>query len=152
MIYATPVGVRHHYEDPPLPRHLSTVQEDAMPSRRSLTWVLITVLVLPALAWAQSFNGAITGVVRDSSGAVVPDTALTLRNIATNQVVATAVTGGAGEYSFRNLAPATYEVLATKPGFQQLVLPDLVVTLSSQLRVDVTLPVGTLEQRVEVAA
>src|ERR671936_693147 len=100
-----------------------------MPSRRSLTWVLVTALFLPALARAQSFNGAITGVVRD---------------IATNQVVATAVTGGTGEYSFRNLAPATYEVLATKPGFQQLVLPDLVVTLSSQLRVDVTLPVGTL--------
>jgi hypothetical protein len=90
--------------------------------------------------------------VRDSSGAVVPDAALTLRNVATNQVVATAVTGSTGEYSFRNLAPATYEVLATKSGFQQLVLPDLVVTLSSQLRVDVTLPVGTLDQRVEVVA
>jgi hypothetical protein len=123
-----------------------------MPLRRSLPWVLVTVLVLPAAARAQSFNGAITGIVRDSSGAVVPDAALTLRNVATNQVVATAVTGGTGEYSFRNLAPATYEVLATKAGFQQLVLPDLVVTLSSQLRVDVTLPVGTLDQRVEVIA
>ena len=85
-----------------------------MSALRKCAWLTTAViLVLPFIAAAQSFNGAITGVVRDTSGAVVPDAALTLRNVATDQVVATAVTDGMGEYSFRNLAPATYEVLAT---------------------------------------
>ena len=48
-------------------------------------------LLLPALAAAQSPNGAITGVVRDSSRAVVPDTAITLRNVSTDQTVATTI-------------------------------------------------------------
>ena len=62
-----------------------------MPSCRYL-WLACLASVV--LAWAsvdasaQSFNGAITGVVRDSTGGVVADTALTLRNIATDQTVA----------------------------------------------------------------
>jgi hypothetical protein len=71
------------------------------------------LLFLPAVSSAQSFNGAITGVVRDSSHAVVPDAALTLRNVATDQTVATAVSGPDGEYAFRIVAPARYEVTAT---------------------------------------
>src|ERR671934_1452136 len=81
-----------------------------MPAR-NLTWVTLTVLLsLPASSAAQSFNGAILGVVRDSSGAVVPEAAVTLRNVATDQIVATAVSGPEGAYAFRNLAPAKYEV------------------------------------------
>jgi len=99
---------------------------------------------------AQSFNGAITGVVRDSSHAVVPDAALTLRNVATDQVVATAVSGPDGEYAFRNLAPGRYEVTATKSGFRQVIRPNIDVTLSSIQRVEIDLPVGTQDERVEV--
>jgi hypothetical protein len=108
------------------------------------------LLLLPALAAAQTVTGAITGVVRDSSRAVVPDTALTLRNVSTDQIVATAVSGPEGEYAFRNLAPARYEVSAVKPGFQQVVLPNIDVTLSTVVRVEIELQVGPQDQRVEV--
>lgn len=119
--------------------------------RRALGWLPVAaLLLLPSAAAAQSFNGAIVGVVKDSTGAVVPDTALTLRNVATDTIVGTAVSGAEGEYAFRNLAPARYEVTATKDGFQQIVLPDLVVTLSTVLRVDVTLQLGRQEDVVEV--
>jgi len=110
------------------------------------------LIVLPATTSAQSFNGAITGVVRDSSGAVVADTALTLRNVATNQTVQTAVSGAEGEYAFRNLAPAKYEVTAVKQGFQQVVLSDVVVPLSTQVRLDVVLAVGGLQDTVTVSS
>src|SRR4029453_13598721 len=105
---------------------------------------------LPAVSSAQNINGAITGVVRDSTRAVVPDAALTLRNVATDQTVASAVSGSDGEYAFRNLAPGRYEVTATKEGFRQVVLSNIDVTLSSVQRVDVELPVGTQTERVEV--
>src|SRR5215211_1753193 len=101
-----------------------------MPSRR-LVWLACFASVVLGCASidaaAQSFNGAITGVVRDSTGGVVADTALTLRNIATDQTVATAVSGAEGDYAFRNLAPGKYAVTAVKDGFQQVTLNDLVV-------------------------
>ena len=56
---------------------------------------------------AQSFNGAITGVVRDSTGGVVADTALTLRNIATDQTVATTVSGRQGTTPSATWRPAS---------------------------------------------
>jgi hypothetical protein len=112
--------------------------------------VLAFVLLLPAAASGQSVNGAITGVIKDPSGAVVADVALTLRNIATNQTIATAVSGGGGEYAFRNLPPAKYAVEAIKSGFQQVTRPDIDVTLSSVQRVDITLPIGAQETHVEV--
>jgi hypothetical protein len=125
-------------------------------SSRHPVW--LACLASAVLAWAsfdasaQSFNGAITGVVRDSTGGVVAETALTLRNLATDQTVGTAVSGAEGEYAFRNLAPGKYEVTAVKDGFQQVSLNDIVVPLSTQVRVDVSLPVGGLQDRVEVSS
>ena len=49
-----------------------------MQRRNRLAWVLGILLAMPGISWAQGFNGAITGVVKDSSGGVVPDAALTL--------------------------------------------------------------------------
>ncbi len=117
--------------------------------KRSI-WVLAILLVFAAAAGAQTVNGAITGIVKDSSGGVVKDAALTLRNVATDQLVGTTVSGGEGEYAFRNLAPAKYSIEAIKQGFQQVTHADIEVTLSSVQRVEITLPIGTQEQKIEV--
>jgi hypothetical protein len=117
--------------------------------KRSI-WVLAILLAFAAGVAAQTVNGAITGIVKDASGAVVKDVALTLRNVATDQVVGTAVSGASGEYAFRNLAPAKYAVEAVKEGFQQVTHADIEVTLSSVQRVEITLPIGTQEQKIEV--
>jgi hypothetical protein len=112
--------------------------------------LFIFILLLPAAASAQTINGAITGVVKDASGGVLADVALTLRNIATDRTIATAVSGANGEYAFRNLPPAKYSVEAIKAGFQQVTHPDIDVTLSSIQRVDIMLPIGAQETRIEV--
>src|SRR6187200_1819597 len=91
-----------------------------------------------ASARSQSFNGAISGVVRDSSRAVVTDVVLTLRDVATDHAAGMTRSGSEGEYAFRNLAPARYEIHATKPGFQHVTHPDIEVTLSSVQRVEIT--------------
>ena len=80
----------------------------------------------------------------------MPDVALTLRNIATEPDHRDAVSGADGEYAFRNLPPGRYAVEAIKTGFQQVTRPDIDVTLSSVQRVDITLPIGAQETRVEV--
>ena len=57
-------------------------------SSRFFVGVAALVLILPTISSAQGFNGAITGVVRDSSRAVVPGAAVTVRNMSTDQTVA----------------------------------------------------------------
>ncbi len=121
-----------------------------MTVRRTLASAVLTLLLFPAAASSQTVNGAITGVVKDTSGGVVADVAVTLRNIATDQTIATTVTNSSGEYAFRNLPPGKYAVEATKAGFQQVTYPDIDVTLSSVQRVEITLPIGTQDSRVEV--
>jgi hypothetical protein len=111
---------------------------------------LILFLAFSGTAWSQTVNGAITGVVKDASGGVVPDVALTLRNVATDQLVGTTMSGPEGEYAFRNLAPAKYAVEAVKEGFQQVTRPDIEVTLGSVQRVEITMPVGAQETKIEV--
>ena len=118
-------------------------------AKRSM-WVLGILLAFATAAGAQTVNGAITGIVKDASGAVVKDVALTLRNVATDQLVGTTMSGDQGEYAFRNLAPAKYALEAVKDGFQQVTHPDIEVTLSSVQRVEITLPIGTQEQKIEV--
>lgn len=112
--------------------------------------LFMALLLCPAATHAQSVNGAITGVVKDPSGAVLVNVALTLRNIATDQTVAASVSGDSGEYAFRNIPPAKYAVDAVKDGFQQVTRPDIDVTLSSVQRVDIMMPIGGQETRVEV--
>jgi len=121
-----------------------------MQRRNRLAWVLGILLAMPGISWAQGFNGAITGVVKDSSGAVVPDAALTLRNEKTDQTVATTVSGPEGEFAFRNLNPANYTVEALKDGFQTVSHPKIEVTLSSTQRVEIVLPVAGAQEKVEV--
>jgi carboxypeptidase family protein len=111
--------------------------------RLELAFVLFAVLAaLPTGAYAQSFNGNIIGTVKDSSGAVMPGVTLTLRNVNTDQIVQTTVSGDDGAYAFRNLQPSKYEVQATMDGFRPFSNSNIDVTLSSTQRVDIGLEVG----------
>ena len=121
-----------------------------MTVRRALLSAVLTLLLLPSATSGQTVNGAITGVIKDATGGVVPDVAVTLRNVATDQTIATTLTTASGEYSFRNLPPGKYAVEAIKSGFQQVTHPDIDVTLSSVQRVEITLPLGAQDSRVEV--
>jgi hypothetical protein len=124
-----------------------------MPVRRVSKWwvfAFAAVLLAPAGATGQTVNGAVVGVVQDSSGGVVPDVALTIRNIARDEIVGTIVSEADGSYAFRNLAPGKYEVQATKDGFNPVSFPDVEVTLGQQVRLDVALAAGGVSERVEV--
>src|SRR2546427_6724721 len=81
-----------------------------------LLCLLALLVFLPSLAFAQVDTGTISGTVRDTSGAVVPDAMVTVRNTATG-VTRTAQTGGDGVYTFPALPAAAYDLTATKTGF-----------------------------------
>jgi hypothetical protein len=75
---------------------------------------LLALLLMPASAWAQ----ALSGVVTDNSGAVLPGVTVEAASPALIEKVRTATTDGSGRYRIESLQPGTYSVTFTLPGFQ----------------------------------
>src|SRR5215475_2421260 len=111
--------------------------------------LLFCSLFLLASAHAQ-YRASIQGTVTDPSGAVVPDTTVTLTNRETGQAL-TANTNGAGVYNFNALPPSTYTIKFEKPGFKAKVLEDVRVIAEQANAVNVALEVGQMSENVTVS-
>jgi hypothetical protein len=112
--------------------------------------VIAVVLVTAAVsAGAQALYGSLVGNVVDETGAVVPGATVAITQKETNQTreQPTSVSGG---YSFANLAPGTYDVVVTLPGFRTFASRDITVNVGAIVRVDARLGLGTLEESVVV--
>ena len=71
-------------------------------------------LLVPGAAWAQSVTtGAIAGVVRDTTGAVLPGVTVEAASPALIEKVRTVVTDDQGQYKIVDLRPGTYTVTFT---------------------------------------
>src|SRR5262245_20328162 len=114
--------------------------------------IVTALLTIRLLALhAQTSAGAIVGVVRDSSGSVIPDAKVVITNLGTN-VSSPFVTDVTGNYFVPALIPGHYKVETEKQGFKTVTVPDVEVAVSQTLRVDVTMPVGQLAEAVSVQA
>lgn len=82
----------------------------------SLTLMAAGVSFAAAPAFAQSADGRVAGVVRDSSGATVPGASITVTNDQT-RASQSAVSGPDGSYSVTGLAPGDYTVEVQLRGF-----------------------------------
>jgi hypothetical protein len=111
----------------------------------------IVVVILAGFAFGQSPTGEIAGVVRDPSGAVVPNASITIVNQNTGERKS-AVTNESGEYVAPLLPVGVYTVSAGMSGFRTAERRDLVVSALQNLRVDFSLEVGETTQTVEVVA
>ena len=109
------------------------------------------VLIAAATLFAQSERGAISGTVRDSSGAAVPQAQVAITNTATNQ--ATNVTSSAsGEFTAPEMAVGTYDVRVEKTGFRPAQIHGLTVNAATTARADFSLEIGQSRQVIEVEA
>ncbi len=89
--------------------------------QRGLSCVLaLAVLVSGGALKAQVERGTIAGTVRDSSGAVVPNVNITVRNVNTGVEFKT-TSNASGEYVAPNLIPGEYSLEASAQGFSTLV-------------------------------
>ena len=87
--------------------------------RRSLARTFLSsflLLLLPLVVLAQTERGSISGVVTDSTGAVVPGATVTITNLDTKSAQ-TLTTNDQGLYEAPFLLPASYKVTASAPGF-----------------------------------
>src|SRR5262249_1962998 len=114
---------------------------------RSLLFILVLSL-LGSAASAQT-TGNIVGKVSDPSGALVPDVTVKATNQATGFARDTR-TNISGEYLLTLLPVGRYTVSAEKQGFEAFKLPDVVVSLNENLRVDVPLVVGKVAESISV--
>src|SRR5438477_969657 len=117
----------------------------------ALTLLLaFTTLFSPNVLRAD-VTGSILGVVRDSTQAVVAGARIVATNVQTNFKQET-VSAADGSFRFLALPAGTYKLTATAPGFQTFTTTDIDLKVNDQLRVDVALEVGTVQQQVTIEA
>src|SRR5262245_5452641 len=109
---------------------------------------LLAITVTPATA--QTYQGAIRGLVKDTEG-VVPGVEVTLSNEETT-AVRTTVTNGVGEYAFANVLPGPYSIKVALPGFKTEERKGLRIATQQQVQLDFTLEIGALSEQVTVTA
>ncbi|HSB16779.1 MAG TPA: TonB-dependent receptor [Bryobacteraceae bacterium] len=100
---------------------------------------------------AQSTLGTIRGSVTDSTGALVPDVNVVVRNVETN-IERQTTTASTGNYEVTQLIPGLYEVTAEKAGFKKVVVANILLQTSMTVRSDVRLEVGEVATSVRVEA
>ena len=110
--------------------------------------VMVYVCCAPSLASAQA-TGAITGLVTDASGGVLPGVTVDVGNQETGQS-RTAVTAADGFYTIPLLNPGRYQVKAMLAGFRTSIRSDIAIVVNETVRADVSMQVGQLEEEVTV--
>lgn len=118
---------------------------------RFLLLLALAILLPCALLGQAVVSGSLTGSVTDPAGAVVPGVNLTLTNDATS-VKFTTTTNEVGSYTFANLDPGRYTLNAEMAGFAPVSLTGITVQVAQFARANVQLKVGTVSERMEVAA
>lgn len=114
---------------------------------------LITVIILvfgcPPFLLGQSAQ--ITGLVRDPTGASVPQASVMVKNLATG-IVRRTLTNRDGNFTIPELNPGSYSVSAAKTGFSTVVRSPIKLDIAQIARVDFTLKVGHVTQNVTVSS
>ena len=110
--------------------------------------ICLAYCLLPAAASAQS---TITGVVADSSGAVLPGVTVEAASPALIEKIRTAVTDAEGRYVIVNLRPGTYSVTFTLPGFSPFVRDAMTLPSDFTATVNAELRVGSIQETVTVS-
>jgi hypothetical protein len=111
--------------------------------------VLTACMLVPVGMRAQGNYATITGAVTDPAHAAVPGATVEATNPATNYRY-TAQSNESGIYTLPPLLPGRYSMKFSSPGFQELLIDEVEVSLQDIRRVDAQLKMGAVETKVEV--
>src|SRR5688500_3933619 len=107
----------------------------------------LAVIVLPSLVYAQA---SITGVVRDSSGAVLPGVTVEAASPALIEKVRSVTTDGSGQYRIVDLRPGSYTVTFTLPGFNTFKRDGIELAGNFTATVHAAMRLGAVEETITV--
>jgi hypothetical protein len=115
-----------------------------------VTLVVFAILALLPIA-AQAQTGGISGVVKDSTGAVLPGVTVEASSPALIEKVRSVTTDGEGVYSIKELRPGTYTVTFTLPGFTSVKREGIELTTNFTANVNAELKVGEVTETLTVS-
>ena len=122
-----------------------------MPTLKFALRTVFTVLLIQAAAVAQNFQAQIAGVVRDPTGAVVPQAQVAAVNTETGAAYQTR-TNGEGGYLLPTLLPGVYKVTCSHSGFKSMERASITLEVSQELRLDFQLEPGNVSEQITVTA
>jgi hypothetical protein len=108
-------------------------------------------IMLVSTVFAQADQGAITGVVTDSSGSAIPNAQVTLTDTDTGLAFETK-SNGDGIFTFSPVKIGDYKIAATAQGFATVVQEHLHLNVQQRLNVPLSLKPGTVNQTVTVTS
>src|SRR5207248_2156457 len=97
-------------------------------------YTCVLFCVLCGQSTAQTISGSISGTLTDDSGAIVPDTEVSIQNELTGEVRKTN-TAATGDFLVSALKPGQYTVAVDKVGFKALRITGLTLTANQRLAV-----------------
>jgi outer membrane receptor protein involved in Fe transport len=118
-------------------------------NRKGLLLATLMALLASPIALGQTTTATLSGVIKDASGALVPDVKVTARNAATG-ATRDARTDSDGRYSLTNLGPGQYEIRAERAGFKTAAQSGVVLTVGGATVLDLTIQIGEVSEVVEV--
>ncbi|MGA3032214.1 MAG: TonB-dependent receptor [Terracidiphilus sp.] len=122
----------------------------SLSSRFAVACFVVLIMLFAAKAGlAQAVTGEVLGTVVDSTGAAIPGADITLTNEGTD-VSSKTTSGSQGFYTFPNLNPGMYTVVADAKGFKKLTSQHNTVLVEQETRVDLTLSPGAISEQVTV--
>lgn len=122
-----------------------------MPAIRNLTLLLVAIVVLSSLAFAQGgATGAISGVVQDASGAVIANARVSVTNEATGEALRQLKTDASGLFNALLLPAGNYTVIVEAPGFPETKFPGVPVRITETTRITANLKLSAVKEVVEV--
>lgn len=122
---------------------------DSIGTKFFLLGVLLLCCLLSRDSFGQVDQGAVTGVVRDSTGAIIQDAQVTLTNTSTAFALSTQ-TDSSGTYIFSPVKIGNYSVSATKQGFSTTTQENIEVHVQGRAVANIALKAGEVSTNVTV--
>ncbi|HWF84397.1 MAG TPA: carboxypeptidase-like regulatory domain-containing protein, partial [Vicinamibacterales bacterium] len=110
---------------------------------------VVATLFHPRAGLAQ-VTGSVAGVVRDSSGAVLPGATVTLKGPALQRESVSVTTNAEGAYRLQLVPPGAYDVTVELAGFTTQERRTVGVALNQVTTLDFTMTVGGVTEAVQV--
>src|SRR5438128_985006 len=119
-------------------------------TRKSVVVVALMYTVLAASGVSAQQAAGISGVVRDTSGAVLPGVTVEAASPALIEKSRSVVTDGEGRYSIVDLRPGTFTVTFTLTGFSTVERQGVELTSGFTAAINATMNVGSLQETLTV--
>ncbi len=122
-----------------------------VPASFARYWCAACLLVIVVARTASAQDAELSGVIKDSSGAIVRNASVTVTLTATGSR-RTESTNAIGRFLFAFLTPGTYDVVVEREGFQTTTRGGLSLDADAKVELDVVMQIARLAEAIDVAA